>query len=157
MNLKLTILAVTAALLSVPALQAQAGVDEPSTVRDVRRTISSTALDDDSVRPLERSRKPVPAIEHDVVLPEPRRVKHGRDADSEVVRPNATVFRPERSLDDGLTTTKKPVSVKPQKITTQPKAAPLAAVDGRHRSASEDPVGRANESGRSSREGKPER
>lgn len=148
MNASLMSLAAAAALL--PLGQPRAGVDEPRTApTELRRTVPSTALDDAGVRPLDRSRKPVPAIEQDVVLPEPRPPRRTRSADDEVVRPGVNAFRPERALDDALAPPKKPAGTQ--------KAAPPSMRDRDRRSRiAEDPAGRAYESGRPTREGRVE-
>ena len=147
MNADSTNLAIiAAALLGGPVVAAQAGVDEPPAVRqEAHRFNPSTSLDDDSVRPLNRSRKPVPAIEQDVFEPQPRAPKHARSADDEQVRPGAPLFRPERSLDDFFSVAK-----------PRPQRAAKPVLTPRSRNAAEDPAGRASESGKPAREGKPE-
>jgi hypothetical protein len=140
-----------AALLSALATAGLAGVDEPSTVREVRRTNPSTSLNEDGVRPLDGSRKPVPSIEHDVVLPDARKPRQTRSADDEVVRPGKNTFKPERFGDDGAGTARKPAAKAPKPAATV-KRAPGADRGGQ--AVSEDPASRANEASRPPREGR---
>jgi hypothetical protein len=143
----LSLLAAT--LFCALAPTAQAGVDEPSTVREVRRTNPSTSLNEDGVRPLDGSRKPVPEIERDVVKPEPRKPKAARTADDEVVRPGNSTFKPDRSGEEAAPTLRKPP--KPQKAAAA-KRAP--GPDRGGQAVSEDPASRASEAGRPMREGR---
>jgi hypothetical protein len=140
--MKLAIIA--AAVLGAPLLAARAGVDEPPAPREaVWHTAPSTALDDSGVRPLNGSRNPIPAIEHDIVEPQPHPTRRTRSADDELVRPVAPMFYPERSLDDSL---------------ALPRGQHGSAAAGRsQRDAAEDPAGRASEAGKPTREGKAER
>jgi hypothetical protein len=139
-------------LLSGIALTGQAGVDEPAVTPVSRIVRPSTALDDGGVRALDAPRKLVPAIEQDVVLPEPRAARRTRSADDEVVLPGGPGFLPERALDDAFIAPR-PARRAVDKAPTVP-AHPSAAA---RKGAAEDPAGRASETGKPSRKGNPER
>jgi hypothetical protein len=143
-------------LLSGMALAAQAGVGEPAYFIPVNGIVRpSTALDDESVRPLDRSRKPQPAIEQDIVLPEPRPPRQSRNADDELVLPGGPGFRPERALDDAFALPPRAAPVR--RTFDNAPSVRVPRFPEAPKAVAEDPAGRASEAGKPSRKGRAER
>jgi hypothetical protein len=142
------ILIAAAVVIAGAASVARAGVGEEADAAALATATvrPSTALDDDAVRPLDRSRAPMPMIERDSVSPQPRAPARTRTADDEVVHPVDRSFRPVRTLDDD------PLPPERRATTSDQGSAVTGQRARSGRGVTEDPAGRANESARPDRE-----